>query len=59
MKPKRWTVLIDWSDGDVEDCDEFTVRAMSRAEAVSSAVKEWIEKTKEWPTCELTAITVT
>jgi hypothetical protein len=41
MARKRWTVLIDWADGDFEDSDEVVVMAGSASEAVKAAVEEW------------------
>jgi hypothetical protein len=56
-KMKRWIVVIDWIDGDVEDSDELTVLARSEAEAVTAAVESWVES-NEWPSCALQGVSV-
>jgi hypothetical protein len=54
---KRWIVYVDWADGDVEDTDEITVVANTKAQAAVAAVESWVES-NEWPTCELQSVTV-
>lgn len=41
MSTKAWVALIDWQDGDVEDTDEFMVRADSAASAESMVRAIW------------------
>jgi len=52
MKGRRFTVVVEWRDGEVEDCDEVTVIATNRAGATSAAKKKW-KKTvgRDYPTC--------
>lgn len=54
---KRWIVVVDWADGDVEDSDELTVVARSEAEAATAAIESWVES-NEWPSCVLQSVTV-
>ena len=52
MKGRRFTIVVEWQDGDVEDCDEITVTATNRAGATSAARKKWKETVgSEYPTC--------
>ena len=47
---KRWKVVVDWRDGDVEDSDELTVCAKTAAGAASRAKAIWSETNRaEWP----------
>lgn len=56
---KRWTVVIDWIDGDVEDSDEIAVSAKTSADAVCKAVAEWTETLQpRWPSCSVQAVSV-
>lgn len=56
---KKWIVLIDWADGDVEDTDEVAVKAANEAEALIKVISEWSAKTlPDWPNCMIKSITV-
>jgi hypothetical protein len=41
LAKKKWTVVIEWADGDVSDCDELHVYAETAAGATSKARKAW------------------
>lgn len=50
----RFTVILDWEDGDVEDADEIRVLADSAGEAIDAARRLWsATKGAEWPHCRL------
>jgi hypothetical protein len=52
MPKKRWTVIVDWSDGDVADADEVVVYAESAAQAISIAKQKWrMTVGAVWPDC--------
>lgn len=54
MAAKRWTVIVDWTDGDITDADEVVVYADSSAEAVSRARQKWrMTVGAYWPHCQL------
>lgn len=56
---RKWTVLIDWEDGDVSDTDEMTIRAETEVEALIMVLSEWAAKTLlEWPSCTIQSISV-
>lgn len=54
MAAKRWTVICDWTDGDIFDADEVVVYADSSAEAISKARQKWrMTIGAAWPHCRL------
>lgn len=56
---RRWTVLVDWVDGPVEDSDEVVVTADTPAAAIAAARKTWrVTIGAEWPRCKMTAVTI-
>ena len=59
MARKRFTVLIDWADGDFEDSDEVVVMAGSASEAVKAAVEQWGRFTSSrYPHCTMRDATI-
>lgn len=59
MARKRWTVVIDWADGDFEDSDEVVVMAGSASEAVKAAVDQWGRVTSSrYPHCIMLDATI-
>ena len=59
MARKRFTVLIDWADGDFEDSDEVVVMAGSASEAVKAAVEQWGRSTSSrYPHCIMLDATI-
>jgi len=56
---RRYCVLIDWVDGEVEDTDEIAVFADSAAEAITKARKRWrLTIGVRYPTCRIVESTV-
>jgi hypothetical protein len=56
---RRWTVLVDWTDGPVEDTDEVVVTAATPSAAVAAAKKAWrLTIGAEWPACKLTNVEI-
>lgn len=54
MAAKRWTVIVDWTDGDIFDADEVVVFADSSEEAISRARQKWrMTVGAVWPHCRL------
>lgn len=54
MPARRWIVLIDWIDGDVEDSDEVRVSAETAAEAIRKARTTWrMTIGAKWPHCRI------
>lgn len=52
MAKKRWSVIVDWTDGEVDDADEVIVFADSAAEAISRARQKWMMAVcAAWPDC--------
>jgi hypothetical protein len=52
MKRRRFRVVVEWQDGDVEDCDEISVVATNGAGATSVARKKWRQLIeKKYPDC--------
>lgn len=45
----KYTVIIDWTDHDVLDADEFQVFASDPAAAIAAAKKRWRLSVAEWP----------
>lgn len=55
MAQRRYIVLIDWIDEDVEDADEITVFAETEHEAISKARSKWrMTIGAKWPQCRIT-----
>lgn len=53
-EPPAYVVVVDWSDGHMEDSDEIVVTAASAAGAVSKARAEWRRTIgKQYPTCRM------
>lgn len=51
---RRFTVIVDWTDGDTFDADEVVVFADSAAEAISKARSKWrMTVGAVWPHCRL------
>lgn len=49
---RRFTVIVDWTDGEIFDADEVVVFADSAAEAISKARKKWrMTIGVKWPHC--------
>lgn len=56
---RRWTVLVDWVDGPVEDTDEVVVMAATPSAAVAAAKRMWrLTIGAEWPACRLTKASI-
>jgi hypothetical protein len=56
---KRWIVIVDWVDGEIEDSDEMTVWAKTAAGATSKARAAWSEtKGAEWPNSRIQKVFV-
>lgn len=59
MTQRRRTLVIDWSDGDVEDADEITVYADSDNEAASKAREKWrMTIGANWPGCRIVSVKI-
>ena len=51
---RRFTVIVDWTDGEVADADEVVVFADSAEEAISRAKQKWrMTIAAQWPHCRL------
>ena len=51
---RRFTVIVDWTDGETIDADEVVVFANSAAEAISKARQKWrMTIGAQWPHCRL------
>jgi hypothetical protein len=56
---RRWIVIVDWVDGNVEDSDEIVVRARTAAGATSKARAVWsITNRAEWPLSQIQKVFV-
>lgn len=54
MPQRTRVVLIEWIDGDVEDCDEVRVSAETDADAIRKAKARWrVTIGAEWPQCRI------
>lgn len=54
MRAKEWVALVDWIDGDVEDTDEFRIRAVSAEEAEAKVRAIWsVTNGAKYPHCRI------
>jgi hypothetical protein len=54
MAQRKFVVLVDWIDGDVEDSDEIVVFADDAERAVLAARRKWkMTIGAEWPHCRI------
>ena len=54
MAQRKFVVLVDWIDGDVEDSDEIVVFAEDAERAILSAKRKWkMSIGAQWPHCRI------
>jgi hypothetical protein len=59
MAQRKFVVLVDWIDGDIEDSDEIVVFADNAERAILSAKRKWkISIGVEWPHCRIVELKI-
>lgn len=54
---RNYMVIIDWTDGGVDDSDDLVVFAASPAKAIELARAIWsATKGAEWPSCRISKV---
>ena len=54
---RKYTVIVEWTDHDVDDADELVVFAASPAKAIELARAIWsATKGAEWPSCRISKV---
>jgi hypothetical protein len=59
MAQRKFVVLVDWIDGDVEDSDEIVVFAEDAERAILSAKRKWkMSIGAAWPHCRIVELKI-
>lgn len=56
---RKYTVIVEWTDHDVDDADELVIFAASAAKAIELARSIWsATKGAEWPSCRISRMLI-